>query len=246
MVAAMSTRLLLVALAASLALACASPAKPVAPVGPAPPAPVAAAPPPAAPATVKRTIVSLGRTSGTSTITTAPDGTITTVLDVLENGRGPHVDATITLAADGTIATLTARGHHTFGATFDATFTRTADHASWKSTGETAERDTTGPAFYVPIAEIPEVQGWLVSAALNHGGTLPLLPGGTAHVEKTGDVTLTAKGAPGKLADLIVVDGDPLAHISDLARTVTTMRGGIVFATAPVYAALGIEPAASQ
>ncbi|MEO7733612.1 MAG: amidohydrolase family protein [Kofleriaceae bacterium] len=209
----MSTRLLLVALAANL-VACASPASPAAPAAPAAPAlatPVAATPPPAAgPATIKRTIVSLGRPSGTSTITTAPDGTITTVLDVLENGRGPHVDATITLAADGTIATLTAKGHHTFGATFDATFTRTASHARWKSTEETAERDTTGPAFYVPIAEIPEVHGWLINAALKNGGTLPLLPGGTARVEKTGDVTLTANGVTRTVTGYAIIGLDVL------------------------------------
>ena len=59
-------------------------------------------------------------------ITTAADGTITTVFDVLENGRGPHCDATIKLAPDGTIASLTASGHHTFGATYSATFARSA------------------------------------------------------------------------------------------------------------------------
>lgn len=187
------SRLLLLTLPA--ALACSSPPKAAAPATPA-----EAAPPSTAPAaqatTVKRVVISLGRPSGSSVVTTAADGTITTVLDVLENGRGPHVDATTRLAADGTIASFTAKGHHTFGATFDATFTRSAQHASWKSTEESAERDVTGPAFYVPIAEVPEVQGWLVQAALKHNGTLPLLPGGTLRVEKNAEIELT--GAAGK------------------------------------------------
>ena len=140
-------------------------------------------------------MISLGRPSGTSVVTTAPDGKITcAMLDVVENGRGPHVDAQITLAADGTIASFTATGHHTFAATFQAAFSRTADHVSWKSEEETAERDVKGPAFYVPFAETPEVNGWLVQAALRNGGSLPLLPGGTAHVEKTGDVTIAIQG----------------------------------------------------
>lgn len=188
------SRLLLFALPA--ALACSSPPRP--PVETAPP-PVETAPPPAPAAqatTVKRVVVSLGRPSGSSVVTTAPDGTLTTVLDVLENGRGPHVDATTRLAPDGTIASFTAKGHHTYGATFDASFTRTANHASWKSSEENAERDVTGPAFYVPIAEVPEVQGWLVQAALKHGGTLPLLPGGTLRVEKNAELELT--GPAGK------------------------------------------------
>jgi imidazolonepropionase-like amidohydrolase len=61
-----------------------------------------------------------------------------------------------------------------------------------------------------------------------------------------GRARTTGSVAPGKLADLIVVDGDPLARITDIARTVTTMRGGVVYATAPVYAALGIEPSAAR
>ena len=205
--ARMSTsRVLLVALAASLA--CSSPPKP-APATPPPAAEPAATPAPVAAATtVKRAVVSLGRLSGTSTITTAPDGTITTVLDVLENGRGPHVDATIKLAADGTIASFTATGHHTYGATFDAAFTRAGNHASWKTTEETAARDLTGPAFYVPIAEVPEIQGLLVQAALKHGGTLPLLPGGTAHVEKTGDVTITGKAGPRTVTGYAIIGLD--------------------------------------
>src|SRR5262245_601499 len=187
------TRMIL--LACLVACSSSSPPKPSAPAAP-PPAPVEAAapkPPPAAPATIKRVVVSLGRPSGTSVITTSGD-TITTVLDVLENGRGPHVDATFKLAPDGTIASMTAKGHHTFGATFSAMFARTGDRAAWKSEEETAEHDVHGPAFYFPIAETPEVTGWLVQAALKNGGSIPLLPGGTAKVAKNADVVVSANG----------------------------------------------------
>jgi imidazolonepropionase-like amidohydrolase len=49
--------------------------------------------------------------------------------------------------------------------------------------------------------------------------------------------------APGKLADLVVVDGDPLARITDLRRTVTTYRGGVAFASQELYRSVGIAPA---
>jgi len=140
-------------------------------------------------------VLILGRVAGSSVITEAPDGTVTSVLDVVENGRGPHVDARMTFAADGTITKLTAQGHHTFGATFDASFERTGDHVRWASKEETGERDVTGPAFYVPIEEIPELQGRMVQAALRHGGSIAVLPSGTARVTKTGEVTITANGA---------------------------------------------------
>jgi imidazolonepropionase-like amidohydrolase len=49
--------------------------------------------------------------------------------------------------------------------------------------------------------------------------------------------------APGKAADLVVVDGDPLANIADVAFTVTAMRGGVTYDTNALYHAVGVEPA---
>jgi hypothetical protein len=48
--------------------------------------------------------------------------------------------------------------------------------------------------------------------------------------------------AVGKDADMFLVDGDPLAKISDVRRVVTTVRGGVVFASADVYAAVSVLP----
>ena len=46
--------------------------------------------------------------------------------------------------------------------------------------------------------------------------------------------------APGKLADVILVDGDPVAHISDIRRVVTVIKDGTVYDAAAVYHALGV------
>jgi imidazolonepropionase-like amidohydrolase len=48
--------------------------------------------------------------------------------------------------------------------------------------------------------------------------------------------------APGKLADLILVDGDPAVRIADIRRVVLTIRGGVMFDTAKVYEAIGVKP----
>ena len=48
--------------------------------------------------------------------------------------------------------------------------------------------------------------------------------------------------APGKLADLIVVDGDPAQHISDIRRVSLVMKGGTIYDPAPMYQAIGIRP----
>jgi imidazolonepropionase-like amidohydrolase len=46
----------------------------------------------------------------------------------------------------------------------------------------------------------------------------------------------------GKTADLVVIDGDPLVRIDDMGRVVTTVKSGVVYASAPLYATLGVKP----
>jgi imidazolonepropionase-like amidohydrolase len=49
--------------------------------------------------------------------------------------------------------------------------------------------------------------------------------------------------ARGLRADLVVVDGDPLARIADAERVVTTMRAGVRFDAAAVCKLLSVKPA---
>ncbi len=48
--------------------------------------------------------------------------------------------------------------------------------------------------------------------------------------------------APGKLADMILIDGDPTTNISDIRHVVTTVKGGLVYQNADMYRALGVKP----
>jgi imidazolonepropionase-like amidohydrolase len=48
--------------------------------------------------------------------------------------------------------------------------------------------------------------------------------------------------APGKLADLILVDGDPTSRISDIRRVVLTVKDGVVYDPAALYQALAVQP----
>jgi Amidohydrolase family len=54
--------------------------------------------------------------------------------------------------------------------------------------------------------------------------------------KKTGTI------APGKAADLVIVDGDPLANVSDVRKVVTTLRGGVVFSAKDALATVGVRP----
>jgi hypothetical protein len=140
----------------------------------------------------KRSVVSLGRKSGTNVTTVEPDGAIKVTLDVLENGRGPHTDATLELASDGTITKLVATGHHTMGTPVDERFTRTGDRGEWSSKEEHGSSDVPH-AFFVPVCDLPDALGFLASAAIKAGGTMPLLPSGSAKIEKTITSDVTSK-----------------------------------------------------
>ena len=50
---------------------------------------------------------------------------------------------------------------------------------------------------------------------------------------------------PGKKADLVLVDGDPSARISDVRRVVTVVKDGVVYDPEAIFRALGIRPAAA-
>jgi hypothetical protein len=156
----------------------------------------------------KRVVITLSRKSGTSVTTVAPDGTVTVSLDVLENGRGPHTDATLKFGRDGTIASLEAHGHHEMGTTMAVAFMRDGDKAIWKSKEENGSREIKGSAFYVPICELPDTIGWLAKALIDAGGSMPLLPVGTARIEKTVETTVQSSGEERRLHGYLITGLD--------------------------------------
>jgi hypothetical protein len=184
-------------------VACSSPASPGAPrVAPVTPGTPIAAPVPAVPATptVERYLVvgHGGHKSGHFTKTTKPGGEIAVVFHVLQNGRGPHVEATMRLAPDLTITEFSATGHHEMGTKVAETFRRTGDRVAWKSEEEQGDRAITGGAFFVPIADLP-ITGLLAAAAVKAGGTIALLPGGQARIEPAGELEVTVGANKRKL-----------------------------------------------
>jgi imidazolonepropionase-like amidohydrolase len=47
---------------------------------------------------------------------------------------------------------------------------------------------------------------------------------------------------PGKLADVVLVDGDPAQRISDVRKTVLTVKDGVVYRAAELDAEMGVKP----
>jgi len=47
---------------------------------------------------------------------------------------------------------------------------------------------------------------------------------------------------PGKLADVVLIDGDPVSRISDVRKAVVTVKDGLVYRPAELYEELGVKP----
>jgi hypothetical protein len=160
---------------------------------------VAPASPPAAPRAVRRTVVILTRKSGASTLTPAPGGSFALTYQHLENGRGPTVEARVRLGADGTPVFFQAKGRHMMGNVIEESFAVEGGRARWKSREEQGEKALAAPAFYMPIAPLPEMLGMLFSALRRAGGKLALLPSGEARLERLGEAKVRLQGREKRL-----------------------------------------------
>jgi imidazolonepropionase-like amidohydrolase len=80
-----------------------------------------------------------------------------------------------------------------------------------------------------------------VAAGIPPAKVLQLATLGAARVMKHDGETGSI--APGKAADLILVDGDPTTRISDIRHVVLVIRGDATYDAAALYQALGVAPA---
>jgi imidazolonepropionase-like amidohydrolase len=79
-----------------------------------------------------------------------------------------------------------------------------------------------------------------VQAGIPTAEVLRIATLGAASVMKHDDVLGTI--APGKLADLDIIDGDPSTNISDVRRVVTVIKDGKVFDARAVAGEMGVRP----
>ena len=190
-------------LALAVALSCGGePAAPIAPTTTLASASASAhatiTPPPAA-QTVKRVVVSLSRRSGTSVTTVARrrhhHGR---ARRARERSRAAHRrDGAARARRDdrrARRAPVTTR----WARPSTRRFARDGrSRASGRATRRAGDARREGPRVLRARSPIcPTRSGWLVQAAIKAGGTLPLLPGGEARIEKTGDDGQVASPEP--------------------------------------------------
>ncbi|WP_394843884.1 amidohydrolase family protein [Pendulispora brunnea] len=194
-----STRVLGLVLLPALAACGSSPPPATAPSSKA--APQITAAPPVAKSdakVVRRSDTVLSRKAGGSVVTSHPDGSAEFSYQYINNGRGPKVDGRWRTAPDGTLAFFAAKGTHVRATPIDESFsidtTGGKTRARWKSAEEQGEKELTGPAFYIPVAPLPEITEILFAALQKHGGKIALLPDGEARLERFGEATVRASG----------------------------------------------------
>ena len=78
----------------------------------------------------------------------------------------------------------------------------------------------------IPAAEVLRIATW-------NGARYTQTLAGTGSIEA------------GKLADLVLVDGDPSVDIADLRKISLVVKGGVAYAPAEIYTALGVRPFAA-
>lgn len=102
--------------------------------------------------------------------------------------------------------------------------------------GVTMVAGTDGP----PGITLPRELETYVEAGLTPGEALYMATLGAARVAGAGDRLGSIEA--GKLADLVLVDGDPTRTIADVARTSLVMKDGLIFDPDALFVAAGMQP----
>lgn len=166
-------RIARIALAALLASACAT----------TPPAPA-----PRAEKTLRYTVLMSGNKAGSQVLTTRGDE-VTADFEFSDRGRGPKTHSVIRLDERGVPVSIETTGNDYYKQQIDERFTFENGKASWKNTAETGEAASN--AYYLSVYGPPEDAAILARALLRNGGTMQILPGGTASIRKAGEATVS-------------------------------------------------------
>jgi hypothetical protein len=145
------------------------------------------------PQTLRYTVLSNGRTSGSEVDTSSPGGHIDCTFEHNDRGRGPKIAAHYIVAADGLPLRTDVTGNDYFKAPVEEHFAVENGIAHWKSTSENGQAPV--PGFYIsnngPAGESALLVGALLKAK---GGPVKLFPVGEARLERLTDLTIEDHG----------------------------------------------------
>jgi hypothetical protein len=174
-------------------------------------APEAATPAAAAQALRYLILADGGREIGEQTVERQADGLIKVHYAFKEDGLGPVLDAEIRLAADGTLSSYRASGRRPYGAPVNESFSNSSGHAQWQTGSDNGAKNSSGPAFYMPLDAVPEVASLSVAAMIRRpGGKLALLPAGSL-AQRRLDEQVVMRGNMSQRVQLVTQSGSGFA-----------------------------------
>jgi imidazolonepropionase-like amidohydrolase len=144
------------------------------------------------------------KTAGQMAVWPLPEGKLRAFYQFNDRGRGPKTYTTFSLDASGVPSFEETDGNDYMKDPVHETYALRDGTAAWKNKAEDGSRKPGGPAFYVSMFGPPLEPALLAHAALEHGGTLPLLPEGEARVQKLATV------GPATLVSVTGIDLSPV------------------------------------
>jgi len=141
---------------------------------------------------VKYTVTIMGQPAGQHAVW-SEGGRLRAFFQYNDRGRGPKTYSTLSLR-DGVPVSEVVEGNDYMKDAVSETYALEDGTATWKSKAEQGSRKLQGPAFYVAMYGPPVDFALLARAALERGGTIPLLPGGEARVAKVRELPAQAEG----------------------------------------------------
>lgn len=166
------------------------------PAAPDPTAPLASASAPAAGDRTLRFVVdTMGHVSGGSVVTIHADGSRDATWEFNDRGRGPKQDTHWETAPDGTLTRVDITGVDYLKQPVDEHLHVDGGKLAWSNRSEHGDAPAGGHAYYVPMEGAPDLTAtWVRAMLAAPDGQLALLPGGSAHVTRAGDLTVDADG----------------------------------------------------
>ena len=141
------------------------------------------------------TFLTAGEKSGSMTTTVVDDTDYSITFEFNDRGRGPQTTSRFVLNDAGIPELVEVEGHNYRKGTVNEKYSTGDGNAEWSSTLEQGEAEFTGEEFYLSFDGPPEELAILAKAILaTSGGSVPLLPTGTATIEKLADATLEQDG----------------------------------------------------
>lgn len=157
---------------------------------------------------VRHEFLTIGEKSGEQLVTRGPDDSLTIRFNFNDRGRGPDTETEVTLDERGLPATISISGVNYAKADINENYSRKGGTGTWESDIEQGASERAEVSFFWPANGPPEFTAMLARALLrDNDGQLPLLPVGTARIEKLEEKTVANSGGEERHITLYAIHG---------------------------------------